>query len=238
MYDYYAYNPYQYNLAKNWTEGITDFDFSPLKNHTKFWTDQNKGAALNLGLNVLGTFANNKEYKREVNANLKRRADDYTPVPYDRNSYRAYATDFYQSYQTGGETGQWYTPGYTEEVTEDLDFDSMVNEMFKDDSEPYPQSGGFQPANIYPTVELLKSMGLNPSSVDDGVHNEGSKHGRGLAVDLGINTTFGGDENKMKFFKDFFHSNPYLFPGVKLIDESVRPKNQKVWTAPHYHLEI
>lgn len=92
---------------------------------------------------------------------------------------------------------------------------------------------------IMSVVEKLRSMGLTPSSIESGKHNEGSKHYNGKAVDLGINTTFRGDVKKMKEFKNWFNSEGKKhFPGVKLFDETVRPKGQKVWSGAHYHLEI
>ena len=43
----------------------------------------------------------------------------------------------------------------------------------------------------------IESFGLTPSSVDTGKHRVGSKHFSGSAWDLGLNTSFGGDQKKM-----------------------------------------
>lgn len=92
---------------------------------------------------------------------------------------------------------------------------------------------------IKPVVEFFKTMGLNPSSVDEGTHNTGSKHYSGNALDLGLNTTFGGDVTKMYKFKQWYETEGKdKFPGLKLIDETKRPNGQQVWTGPHYHLEF
>ncbi|MGL5077133.1 MAG: DUF5872 domain-containing protein, partial [Waterburya sp.] len=69
-----------------------------------------------------------------------------------------------------------------------------------------------------------KDLGLKPSSVRGGKHNTGSKHYHGNALDLGINTTFGGDMSAMMRFKDYFlaeqsKGNP-LYSKYKLIDET------------------
>ena len=93
---------------------------------------------------------------------------------------------------------------------------------------------------IQSTVDKLKSMGLNPSSVEGGRHNTGSKHYSGNALDLGLNTSFGGDTNKMNQFYDFLNSDEgkRQFPGIKVVDERNRPAGQQVWSGSHLHLEL
>jgi hypothetical protein len=145
MYDYYSHNPYRYE--KQVLEGLTQFDFSAPETTSldrgqqpsylrNFWNnDENKLATANLGLGILGTIGNNLQYNREYKDSMRRRGDEYTQIPYDRNSYRSYATDFYQSYQTGGEvTDLWSHPEYQDNPTEEDPF-SVIDEMFKD----YPQ---------------------------------------------------------------------------------------------------
>lgn len=93
---------------------------------------------------------------------------------------------------------------------------------------------------IYSLVNTLRQMGLEPSSVDDGEHNTGSKHYQGKALDLGLNTTFGGDKAKMDSFYEFLSSaeGQKMFPGLKVRDERTKPLNQKVWSGSHLHLEL
>ena len=112
------------------------------------------------------------------------------------------------------------------EEPEEYNYDQAVDE-----------EGGYE-GKIHPVVEYFKSMGLNPSSVDEGTHNTGSRHYSGNAVDLGLNTTFGGDLTKMYEFKQWYETKgKQMFPGLTLRDETTRPKGQEVWTGAHYHLE-
>lgn len=88
---------------------------------------------------------------------------------------------------------------------------------------------------------LLGSMGIKPSSTVDGEHNTGSKHYHGHAFDLGLNTSFGGDVEKMRKFMLEFPNLQRRYPvleRLKLRDETVRPKGQKVWSGAHLHLEL
>ena len=144
-----------------------------------------------------------------------------------------------------------------EEVYQSNDFDNSNNSSFflnsstenqdEVDYSKYEPKFADEDENFLPhhnkpimsVVEKLRSMGLKPSSVDSGKHNEGSKHYHGKAVDLGLNTTFNGNVKKMKEFKNWFDSEgKNHFPGVKLFDETTRPKGQKVWSGAHYHLEL
>ena len=91
---------------------------------------------------------------------------------------------------------------------------------------------------IYPIVDELQALGFKPSSVDTGKHNVGSLHGQGRAVDLGINTTFGGDNKKMEnFLENVYPKLKQKYPGLKLHDERNHPKGQAVWSGSHFHLE-
>jgi len=92
---------------------------------------------------------------------------------------------------------------------------------------------------IQPLVEHLESLGLKPSSVKSGSHNRGSKHYSGQALDLGLNSTFGGDPQKMEAFIEYFNSElKNKFPNLKLRDERRRPAGQKEWHGSHLHLEL
>lgn len=94
-------------------------------------------------------------------------------------------------------------------------------------------------SNIIPVVTELRKLGLNPSSINTGQHNTGSKHYQNKAVDLGLNTTFGGNPKKMEDFIQYY--NKVLkpkYPNLSLHDERKQPKGQKVWSGNHLHLEI
>jgi hypothetical protein len=88
---------------------------------------------------------------------------------------------------------------------------------------------------------LLGRMGIKPSSTVGGEHNTGSKHYHGHAFDLGLNTSFGGDMEKLRTFMREFPNQQRRYPvleRLKLRDETVRPKGQKVWSGAHLHLEL
>lgn len=123
--------------------------------------------------------------------------------------------------------------------------------IFQDDdqkdnsvSDQYFQSDMFtnQDVNlpIQPVIDQLSNMGIKPSSINTGQHNKFSKHYSGSATDLGLNTSFGGDKNKMNKFYEFLNSpeGRKQFPGIKVRDERSKPNGQEVWTGPHIHLEI
>ncbi len=99
-------------------------------------------------------------------------------------------------------------------------------------------AGGEMP--ISPVLNTLSQLGLKPSSVNTGEHNPGSAHYHNSAVDLGLNTTFGGDQRKMDAFYQYLQSpeGQKMFPGVKVRDERTRPNGQKVWNGAHLHLEL
>lgn len=155
MYNYYAHNPYKYD--RQIVEGLNQFDFSQpqgltdaQKQHpvnTFFDNPQNRMATANLGLGLLSTYGNNLEYERAYKDNMRRPPDLYTPIPYDRNSYNSYASDFYQAYESGGEVGNqsdlWNHSDYS--FFGDEDPLSFVDEMFKDVEEPQDQYPTFTP---------------------------------------------------------------------------------------------
>ena len=89
-------------------------------------------------------------------------------------------------------------------------------------------------------LEKFKSMGLNPSSIDEGRHNTGSAHYEGKALDLGLNTTFKGDQDAMDKFLGFLSSSEgkKQFPNIRVLDERNRPVGQKVWSGSHLHIEV
>ena len=99
-------------------------------------------------------------------------------------------------------------------------------------------AGGEMP--ISPVLNTLSQLGLKPSSVNTGEHSPNSRHYHNKAVDLGLNTTFGGDQRKMDVFYQYLQSpeGQKMFPGVKVRDERTRPNGQKVWSGSHLHLEL
>jgi hypothetical protein len=155
--------------------------------------------------------------------------------------------------QEGGQTEDLYSENFQSPYQEQApvydpteDYNTMVMDwIFSDQS---AGQSSFEEPTIFssmgvpaaPVVDKLKAMGINPSSVNTGKHNEGSLHYQGRAIDLGLNTSFGGDMRKMKAFYNYLNSDEGKkeFPGVKVVDESVRPAGQKVWGGSHLHLEI
>lgn len=113
---------------------------------------------------------------------------------------------------------------------------------YKIDMGVFSNLDNYEPAetsNIIPVVTELRKMGLNPSSINTGQHNAGSKHYQNKAVDLGLNTTFGGNPQKMEEFIQYY--NKVLkpkYPNLSLHDERKHPKGQKVWSGNHLHLEV
>lgn len=93
---------------------------------------------------------------------------------------------------------------------------------------------------IQPVLDRLTQMGLKPSNVNEGKHNVGSRHYSGRALDLGLNTSFGGDQSKMDAFYNFLTSpeGRQMFPEVHVRDERTKPEGQKVWSSPHIHIEL
>ena len=115
---------------------------------------------------------------------------------------------------------------------QEINFDVLTNDSIR------RENSNNQKGQIHKVVDDFKAMGYYPSSVESGKHNVGSKHGSGNAADFGLNSSFGGDINKLKQFKQWFEtSGKFNYPGLKLIDETVRPNGQKVWNGSHLHFE-
>ena len=131
-----------------------------------------------------------------------------------------------ESHQSDGLT-DWFTSYLNDEKNED-----------EENVQQGTQQRAQQNETIHPFVSHLESLGLNPSSIEGGQHNTNSKHYQGKAVDLGINTTFGGDANKMKEFKNYFDNTlSKQYPNLTLHDETERPKGQAIWSGSHYHIQ-
>jgi hypothetical protein len=155
-------------------------------------------------------------------------ADFQSPIANQKQDAQSYFQETMNKYQALDPQGSLENKAMSwifEEEQEPKRYD--VQQVFQNQDKP-----------ILKVVEDFKMMGLNPSSIDSGKHNVGSRHYEGKAVDLGLNTTFGGDINKMKQFKQWFETEgKNKYPGLKLIDETTKPSGQKEWSGAHYHLE-
>lgn len=201
---------------------------------------------------------NSKKFKHQDGGEQQSEYEDWQigyeqQTPQQANSIEDYMRDNPDDYEIYEAYGKLFADEPEIIVDPEIQYWEMQQQEYNNQQEQqkYEQQSqtkqGYQsilnnpnrPNSIYPIVEHLRQLGYKPSSVDSGKHNVGSKHGRGLAVDLGINTTFGGDSKKMQNFLD----NEYpklkqMYPNLKLIDERNHPKGQKVWSGSHYHLEI
>lgn len=65
---------------------------------------------------------------------------------------------------------------------------------------------------------------------DQGKHNENSPHYENRAIDVSARGLTDRMISDMKKFAEMV--------GIKVVDERSRPKNQKVWTGPHFHLQV
>lgn len=72
--------------------------------------------------------------------------------------------------------------------------------------------------------------GFHVTSTNGGRHNVGSKHFRGLAIDVRT-------RDKTNAQVEAFISKARGL-GIIVRDERTRPKNQKVWSGAHLHLEL
>jgi hypothetical protein len=79
-------------------------------------------------------------------------------------------------------------------------------------------------------VELAKENKFIVTSTNGGMHNKGSKHFRGLAIDV---RTFDKTNSEVDCFIKVCKSH-----GLIVRDERRRPAGQKVWNGQHLHIEI
>lgn len=77
---------------------------------------------------------------------------------------------------------------------------------------------------------FAEAEGFFVTSTTGGQHNSGSKHAKGLAID--VRTRDQSNERIDAFIRKARAS------GVCVRDERVRPAGQKVWSGAHLHLEI
>ncbi len=79
-------------------------------------------------------------------------------------------------------------------------------------------------------VALAEAEGFHVTSTTGGKHNRGSKHFKGLAIDV---RTRDKTDDEIERFLRICRSR-----GLKAIDERTHPDGQVVWGGPHLHIEI
>lgn len=79
-------------------------------------------------------------------------------------------------------------------------------------------------------VKLAKAKGFTVTSTTGGKHNSGSKHAKGLAIDVRTK-----DKKNAQIVEFMAFARSF---GVRVLDERVRPAGQKVWGGAHLHLEL
>lgn len=84
--------------------------------------------------------------------------------------------------------------------------------------------------NFNDLVVLAKENGFTVTSTISGRHNPGSKHFRGLAIDVRTR------DKTSKQCDDFIKLCRSL--GLIVRDERTRPAGQKIWSGAHLHIEI
>lgn len=77
---------------------------------------------------------------------------------------------------------------------------------------------------------FAEGEGFTVTSTTGGKHNVGSKHGRGLAIDVRT-------RNKTTAQCNSFIAKAKS-EGIIVRDERTKPAGQKVWSGPHIHLEL
>lgn len=84
--------------------------------------------------------------------------------------------------------------------------------------------------NYKDIVALAEMENFHVTSTNSGKHNVGSKHFKGLAIDVRTNdkTAFQCDQF-IKLCRE---------KGLIVRDERRKPLGQKVWSGPHIHIEI
>lgn len=194
-----------------------------------------------------------RSVKKSFNIRSKYQEGGYIN-PYDEQDNNDATGEYYNNTPQSDQVVFDSTQGFsTNEFQPDIDdYGDFYDELPMDDEGGYDLSK-FEPTffnrslvhkverNTQAALDYLETMGIKPSSTMGGRHNVGSKHYHGKAFDLGLNTSFGGDINKMQEFENNFinlqRTNP-LFARFKIIDETVRPKGQKVWNGAHLHIEF
>jgi hypothetical protein len=93
-----------------------------------------------------------------------------------------------------------------------------------------PPVGGQSGGGLAAAQGLAGQLGFKVTSTTGGKHNEGSLHSQGRALDLGVKGKTPEQIQQMM--------QAYAQAGYVVRDERKRPPGQKVWSAPHIHIEI
>lgn len=73
------------------------------------------------------------------------------------------------------------------------------------------------------------ARGFRATSTTGGRHNRGSLHGQGRAVDFSVRHRTSAEVDR--FIREMRGR------GYNVRDERTRPRNQRVWTGPHIHVD-
>lgn len=87
-----------------------------------------------------------------------------------------------------------------------------------------------KPTSWQDLSKFAQDKGFTVTSTTGGKHNVGSKHGKGLAID--VRTRDKTPQQVAEFIKQARAA------GIWVKDERTHPPGQKVWSGPHLHLEI
>lgn len=79
-------------------------------------------------------------------------------------------------------------------------------------------------------VSFATARGFTVTSTTGGNHNAGSKHFRGLAIDVRTRDKTDAEINRF--------ISAARSAGIIVRDERRRPLGQKVWSGAHLHLEL
>lgn len=79
-------------------------------------------------------------------------------------------------------------------------------------------------------LQFAAENGLRITAGRNGKHNVGSKHYKGLAIDVSCHTL---SNATIEHLKRAAH-----LAGLYIRDERTRPKGQAVWGGPHLHIEV
>jgi hypothetical protein len=79
-------------------------------------------------------------------------------------------------------------------------------------------------------IDFAKTNKWAVTSTTGGVHNVGSNHGKGRAIDVSVKNK---TSQQIADFKKLAQNK-----GYRVLDERVRPKGQKKWDGPHLHLDF
>jgi len=77
---------------------------------------------------------------------------------------------------------------------------------------------------------IAENMGWKVTSTIGGKHNTGSKHYQGKAIDLSVR---GKSQFDVDMLTLIMQNEGYI-----VVDERKRPKGQRVWSAPHMHVQV